>query len=138
VLPINFHQINKHMKTNKTVMMTMLFLVMSMASVLAQGQLGNGTPEERATQMTERMKTSLKLTDDQVAKVQAANLQRNKDMAAARESGEDMRTSMQAVMEKYNAALQKILTPEQFKTYQESRSQGANRFNGPGGGNTSN
>jgi hypothetical protein len=126
------------MKTNKTIMMTMLFMVMSMVSVLAQGPFGNGTPEERATQMTDRMKTSLKLTDDQVAKVQVANLQRVKDMTAARESGEDMRTSMQAVTEKYNAALQKILTPEQFNTYQESRRQGANRFNGPGGGNTSN
>jgi len=122
-------------------MMTMLFMIMSMVSVLAQGQWGNSnaTPEERATQMTERMKTSLKLTDDQVAKVQAANLQMTKDMAAARESGEDMRTSMQSVMEKYNAALEKILTPEQFKTYQDNRrQQRSNRFNGPGGGNTSN
>lgn len=121
-------------------MLTMLFSMLSMVVALAQGQRsGNATPEERATRMTDRMKTSLKLTDEQVAKVQAVNLQMAKDMAAARESGQDMRTSMQTIMAKQDAELQKILTPEQYKTYQDNRKQQMqNRLNGSGGGNAPN
>lgn len=121
-------------------MLTMLFTVLSMVVALAQGQRGGNTsPEERATRMTDRLKTSLKLTDEQAAKVHAVYLQMSKDMAAARESGEDMRTSMQTIMAKQDAELQKILTPEQYKTYQDGRKQQMQtRFNGSGGGNPSN
>jgi Spy/CpxP family protein refolding chaperone len=128
------------MKTRKIVMLTMLFTVLSMVVALAQGQRGgNASPEERATRMTDRLKTSLKLTDEQAVKVHAVYLQMSKDMAAARESGEDMRTSMQTIMAKQDTELQKILTPEQYKTYQDGRKQQTQtRFNGSGGGNPSN
>lgn len=116
-------------------MLSLLFSLVCMVTATAQGQRGNATPEERAAKMTERMKQSLKLTEDQATKVQAINLQAAKDMAAARESGQDMRTSMQTIRTKQDAELQKVLTPEQYKTYQDSRQQMQNRNNGSGGSN---
>ena len=126
------------MNKSKMVLLTMLFSFICMVTTFAQNQRGgsNATPEERAAKMTERMKQSLKLTDEQTAKVQAINLQMANDMATARESGQDMRTSMQTIRAKQDAELQKVLTPEQYKTYLDSRQQMQNRNNGSGGGNT--
>lgn len=126
------------MNTKRIVMLTMLLAIISMVTISAQGQRGNATPEERAARMTQRMKTSLSLTDDQVAKVQALNLQLAKDQVAAREKGGDFRTEFQAIQQKYADKLKEILTADQLKTYQESRKQMQTRFNGSGGGNTPN
>ena len=94
-------------------------------------------PEEMAKRTTEWMKTELKLTADQAAKVEAVNLsmakERSKMMENAGNGGN--RETMRAEMEKLNAKtleeFGKILSKEQLDEYQK---QAAQRGGRPGGG----
>lgn len=107
----------------------------------AQGWGGQGGPEgfdpARMAQMrVDFMKESLKLTDAQCTKLkdlfQKESEEMQKTMQKAMESGE--RPSMEGMrerMEKQNAEIKKILTPEQFKTYTDQMNR--MRQGGPGG-----
>lgn len=67
-----------------------------------------------------RMTEQLKLTDEQKPKVKAVLEERNKQMQGLRElSPEDRRTKMQSLRQETNKKLKEILTPEQFKKYEE-------------------
>jgi periplasmic protein CpxP/Spy len=109
------------MNTKRMITLAMFFSCICMVTVLAQGTRGNATPEKRAVRMTERMQKELNLSKDQVDKVQSLNLQLAKDQTVAREKGKEGREDMKAAMQKYDNDLQKVLTPEQFKTHQENR-----------------
>lgn len=116
------------MKTKKVLAFTLLFSALSMMVLFAQGPRPKFTPEQRAKQMTEQMKKQLNLTDDQVAKLEAANLQFVQEQMKVRENSQDVRADMRACYEKHNAALKSILTPEQLKTWQDSRRDMMNRM----------
>ena len=92
-------------------------------------------PEEMAKSTTEWMKTELKLTADQAAKVEAVNLSMAKERSKMMENAGGDRESMRAEMEKLNAKtleeFGKILSKEQLDEYQK---QAAQRGGRPGGG----
>lgn len=70
------------------------------------------TVEQMAQRKTDRMKEQLALTDEQAAQVYKYNLQQIKEMQMQREQ---MRKAQQAE----TAKMKSILTPEQFKQWQE-------------------
>lgn len=107
------------MKTKKVLAFTLLFAAFSVVAIFAQRP--NFTPEQRAKALTERMKKQLNLNDDQVAKLEALNLQFVQEQVKARESVKDVRAEMRAAGEKHDAALKEILTPDQFQKWQDAR-----------------
>lgn len=82
--------------------------------------------EERATKLTNWMKTNLKLTDDQVTKIQPINLKYANKMNELKASTQDKNVKMQA-MKADDAAkdseLKAILTPDQYSTYQSKKEE---------------
>ena len=82
------------------------------------------TPEQRATDRTEKMTTELGLNTAQQTKVQAANLAFTQALAATKEEGADkdaMRSKAKALKVQRDAELKGILTPEQFTKMEELR-----------------
>ena len=73
------------------------------------------TLEERIAKRTERMKKTLNLTPEQVAKLQTAQMQFAKER---KQAGEKIRQKMKAQREAYDAQLKTILTPEQYQKLQ--------------------
>ena len=108
------------MKTNLSKAVCFIALLLLSASSFAQrGELG--TPEERATRMTARMKEKLNLSADQETPVAAINLKYAKQNQALMESGgRNLRTARQAqaVMKKKDEELKKVLNADQYKQYQ--------------------
>ena len=90
------------------------------------------TPEERATALTEWMKTNLQLTADQEAPVKAINLK-------YANLNEQVKTSTNARMqkakpvkdndEKRDKELEGVLTKEQYKTYLAKKEEMKAKFN---------
>lgn len=75
------------------------------------------TPEERAKAQTEKMKTELALTDDQVSKVYEINLgidNKNEGLRDAKMTEDERRYSIQRNNEARKAMLKEVLTPEQY------------------------
>lgn len=87
-----------------------------------KGQAGPMNAAERAAKLQER----LELTDAQTAKVRAvyeAFDPRLQALRARAEKGEDIKADKTKLMEERDAKLKAILTAEQWKRYQEMRSQ---------------
>ena len=104
-----------------------------------QGQGQRMTPEERAKQNTDRVATLLSLSNDVKTKIQAVELELNKEMDTKRQNMQGDREAMRELFteidkkrdEKYKA----LLTADQFKKYTDdkaSRPQGG--FGGGQGG----
>ena len=123
----------------KSVLMTiagLLFFISGNFNVNAQPPQ-RATPEERAKQQTEWMKTSLKLSDDQVTKVDAVNLKYAKKMNdmfqqsgqnADREARQKMRDDLDT---QKRVELQAILTADQLKQYDTELAQRRANRGGP-------
>ena len=81
-------------------------------------------PQEKAQKLTDWMKTNLKLTDDQVAKVQPNNLKYAQKMADTKNSTQDQNAKMAAMKadeEAKDTELKAVLTPEQFTAWQSKK-----------------
>ena len=81
-------------------------------------------PQEKAQKLTDWMKTSLKLTDDQVAKVQPINLKYAQKMADTKNSTQDQKAKMDAMKadeEAKDAELKAVLTPEQYTSWEAKK-----------------
>lgn len=78
-----------------------------------------------AGQGVEQLKKDLDLKDDQVSKVKAVLEERQKKMQELRgeTDREARREKMRSIMEESNKQMKKILTDEQYKKYEEMRSQ---------------
>lgn len=94
---------------------------------LAKAQDGQmPTAENRASKMTEWMKTNLNLTADQLGKVQELNMKYAVKMDSLKNStGEkqDKFAAMKSDSEARDSELKGILTEEQYKTYQEKKQE---------------
>jgi LAS superfamily LD-carboxypeptidase LdcB len=81
------------------------------------------SPEEMAKQMTERMKTELKLAEEQVVPVDSINLVFAKAQAKLRENANGDFASIREDMQKLYAlrleAYEKVLTKEQLEAYKK-------------------
>ena len=115
-----------------------IMLVAMLGFVNAQqgGGFRGGTPEERAKATIERLTPVLTLTAEQQTKIQAIELDLNKQMDAKRQSAQGDREAMMAMMQEFNKLREDkykpVLTADQLKKYQEYVAQ--QRQRGPGGG----
>lgn len=86
----------------------------------AMQMMKNSTPKQRAELQTMMMKNKLNLTEKQLPRVAAINLEAAQNMQPVFSSSEGplmkMRT-MRAVNQSKDAALKKVLTPEQYGQY---------------------
>ena len=88
--------------------------------------LASSTPQERASFQTEYMKTKLALTPEQLPKVEALNLSTAQKMEPVLKGTEGPFMKLhaaRAIESEKEAALQAILTPEQFQTFLASREE---------------
>jgi LAS superfamily LD-carboxypeptidase LdcB len=105
------------MKTTKlyvTLIYVLAFLVISVSSFAQdKDSKENKTPEEKAKFRTEKLKTSLNLSDDQYSKVYNLNLQRVKDDKEFRESNSKLRDDREKRNTEYKSSFNNILTDDQ-------------------------
>jgi Spy/CpxP family protein refolding chaperone len=84
-------------------------------------------PKEFAERQTSQMKESLKLTAEQLPKVEALNLQYAHKMKDAREEAgddrESMRETMMEMIREKDVELKKILTAEQWTILEKQRQE---------------
>lgn len=100
-----------------------LFLV-SLTSFAQQRQIG--TPEERASRQTARMKETLQLSPDQESSVAAINLKYAKQTQSLLETGgRNLKTAREAksIMKSKDDELEKVLNKDQFKQYQDIKEE---------------
>src|ERR1041385_997639 len=98
---------------------------------------GGGARQGRGVdqQMT-RLNEQLKLTDEQKPKVKAVLEDQNKKAAELRnEPQETRRAKMQTIREEESKKMKEILTPDQFKKYEELQAQRRGGAGGAGGAN---
>ncbi len=83
--------------------------------------VGGLSPQARATQLTEQMRSALSLDAKQVQQVQAINLRSVQQIEEAHNAliGQlpQMRTRVEAIGETRLSLLYDVLSPEQFRTY---------------------
>jgi len=115
------------MKTTKII----LFLFAFFLALIANAQRGNMDPEEMAKRNTDAMKERLELSDDQLKKVEAINLETSKKMsdvfASASGTREAMREEMMSIDEEKDEVLKPILTEDQWKEYEKMKEEQAER-----------
>jgi protein CpxP len=108
------------MKSLKTGMLALLMLVGNF--VWAQ-QKESKTPEQRATEHSQKLTQQLGLSADQQKTVYAACLQRAQQMEADRAKNQGDRAAMKAAREQSNqtfdASMDKILTADQKTKYEQ-------------------
>lgn len=95
-------------------------LLLIFASLRAQDKASMPTPEERATKMTDWMKSTLQLNDTQLSQVQAINLKyanKRQDMMNNSQSKKDKMDAWKADETAKDAELKGVLTDDQYKTY---------------------
>ena len=109
------------MKTNVVKLILSVSLVLSSIASFAQQRGQFGTPEERATRQTTRMKEELKLSADQENSVADINLKYAKQVQSIIETGgRNLKTARAAksVMKSKDKELKEVLNKDQFSQYQ--------------------
>lgn len=115
----------------KKMMMICLFLLGISAVSFAQGGGRQRlSPEDRA----KALKESLKLTDEQTAKVTAIYQAQAKSMDSLRTAGGDLRSQMRPMMQATNDKVKAVLTPEQATAFQKAMDERRARMQNGGGG----
>jgi Spy/CpxP family protein refolding chaperone len=116
------------MYTMKKSILSVVFLgitLLGMSQIETQSK-PQGTPQERAKKMTQRMKVDLKLTDVQEKQVLDVNLKQAERLEKLRIAQEEIKKERKTIMEEREKSLSTILTPEQFeklKTLQQERKE---------------
>jgi hypothetical protein len=109
-----------------------LVLLVSTVGARAQSldKLKNTTPEQRAAVQTTLMTEKLGLTPEQKAKVADLNLVYAKKMQPIIESGRPLMAMREArqIGEEKEAALKKILSPEQFQKFLAGKEEMREKF----------
>jgi len=104
----------------------------------AVGGAGGGGAGRRGgvDQQMARLSEQLNLTDAQKPKVKAVLEEQSKEMQELRNITDqtERRSKLMALREETNKKLKAILTPEQFKKYEEIQPRGGRRNGGGGGG----
>jgi hypothetical protein len=111
----------------KSFLAAVLFLL-SM-QLLAQNKIPSAA--DRSASLTDWMKTNLKLTDDQVPKVQDINVKYANMVDALRSSSQGKKQKM-TTLKNYDASkdkeLKEVLTDDQFKTYLAKKDEVKKKF----------
>jgi predicted nucleic acid-binding Zn-ribbon protein len=107
------------MRLARTALVSVLLLSAAAIPVRAQER----SPEELAKSIAARWKTLLGLSDEQTAQFEAAALSTEKKTAQARSAAAGdaakLQESMAGIFKERKAAVEKILTPDQLKRYEE-------------------
>ncbi len=104
-----------------------ILLASLLISASAFGQVDK-TPEERATAQTEKMKTELALTPEQVEKVKIINLgiiQKNEGVRNSTMTSEEKKTAHKNIEDARDSMMKEALTDEQFQKYQTFKTEKA-------------
>ncbi len=109
----------------KQLLLSILAIIASISSIMAQGNMQQKSPAERAKETTVKLKTDLTLTSEQDAKVYQAFEElytaQQKAMVEMRNSGSMDREKMKETRDKLNAErdtkLKDILTLDQMKKW---------------------
>ena len=100
-----------------------LLLALSFLNPLVSAKgIEDSTPEQRATIQTDFMKTHLQLSPDQLKKIEALNLKYAQQMEPILKGSDGFlakRSKAQAVMALKDKELSALLSPEQFKSYDD-------------------
>ncbi|RYU92083.1 hypothetical protein EWM62_01180 [Mucilaginibacter terrigena] len=113
----------------KKIMMICLFLFGISAVSFAQGR-----PRMTTADRVKAMKETLKLTDDQAAKITVIYDAQVKSMDSLRNAGGDIRTQMRPMMQATMDKVKAVLTADQAAAWQkEMDERRAQRQNGGGG-----
>ncbi|GAB4032291.1 hypothetical protein [Spirosoma gilvum] len=113
------------MKNNLLItILSVLFVLFSFVSFAQQRQMG--TPEERASRQTARMKEVLKLSTEQETSVADINLKYAKQVQSLMETGgRNLKTMREArsIMKSKDKEMKDVLNKEQYKQYEALRDE---------------
>jgi len=109
-----------------------LLLISTLTAYSQGGRFADISAEEIAERQTERLATRIDLKPQQRESVYIINLDFAKQMKKIRSNGfsEDTREKMRKISAERDKKLEKVLSKEQFKKYEELRAELKNR---PGG-----
>lgn len=105
---------------------TMFVLV---TTSMAQGNKGKGpkTPEQKATNVSNKMSQELSLAEDQKSKIYAMSLERLKKKEQLKvkyaNDKEAAKKEYKEIQQSYATNLKTLLTPEQYKRWEEIKAQ---------------
>ncbi|TAH18664.1 MAG: hypothetical protein EAZ08_10765 [Cytophagales bacterium] len=101
----------------KVLIVCALFLAASNLSFAQKHDRGNGEKQ------VQKLKTELQLSDEQVAKVQAATAKRSAQIGSVKEEAKKDRkekmSKAKAAMDEFDAEMKAVLTPEQYTKFTE-------------------
>lgn len=119
------------MITIKNLSIIILIQILWISFTNAQMRQGMPNPEERAKRLTEMLRTELKLNDNQLKKVSDILLKYSKKIDTLRnkvKNREEMFEIMKNNQTEQDNEMKKVLTKEQFKTYQKIMEENKNRM----------
>jgi hypothetical protein len=105
--------------------------VTASAALAQMDKLKSTTPEERAGAQTEMMKSKLALTPEQAPKIAAINQKYAKEMDPVIKGSEGPLMKMRHMKQingKKEAALKRVLSPDQFQKYLASKEEMREQF----------
>lgn len=111
--------------SRKALLVTGAIIAIFLGSVItaaAQSTNSTKTPEERAKTLTEKMKTTLSLTDEQYPKIEAINLkyaEKNQSLRSSSKGKLSKYKSLKSSLKDRDKEMKKVLTPEQYEKYKE-------------------
>jgi len=117
--------------TKGIVMIAVVFF--SLLSVTANAQQQKHTPEQRATMMTDKMKSAVSLSDDQYKQVYAVNLKYAEKMQALRGTEgakENKKEEFKALRKEQHKEINGILTDEQREKFKAMKQDGKKKHRG--------
>jgi phage shock protein A len=104
--------------------------ILGIGTAFAQNN-GGRPPRMSVEDQVNNLKQELKLSDEQTAKVTVIYTNFHKKMEEARNNGTGFE-QMRSEMEKVNASLDSVFTPEQKEAYQKLMQERMQRRGGPG------
>ena len=112
----------------KAILVNVLFLITFLfaGNVIWGQKKTSSTPEERATKLTEWMKTNLQLSGDQVTQVQTLNLKYANKTQELQTQSLSRKQKMQILKDNdkaKDAELKNVLTTDQYNNYQAKKEE---------------
>jgi Spy/CpxP family protein refolding chaperone len=126
----------------KRIVITFIGVMVAATTLMAQEEQSSAktqkhaqrTPEERAKEMTARLKEELNLTDQQSEELYAIHLkyaeERKGVLDAGREEREAQRTEIKSINDKQKAEMKSVLTEEQVARLDEMQQERAQKREG--------
>jgi len=118
---------------NRMRMKSSLAVILLLLSLQPLAQTKIPDAADRSASLTDWMTTNLKLTDEQVPKVQDINVKYANMVDALRNSSQDKKQRM-ATLKNYDASkdkeLKEVLTGDQFQTYLAKKDEMKKKFKG--------